>query len=179
MFTSIKEGPASLTMAAAFPNSSTVSAAMLAMSGTPNEASLRAASRRRATSSWAPGFGSPIALISPWPQSIAVGFRWPRRGAGVHVFAVTAPAPVRAARSRRFGDVPHMPDARTRGVGRRTPATRQERSIGSECRMNARAHGLVDPAAPHQAVEDLAEGEGRVQRDPFPGQLRHPSLFPV
>jgi hypothetical protein len=46
----------------------------------------------------------------------------------VQVFAVTAPAPERAALRRRVGDVPQMPEASMSGEFSRTPAIEQERS---------------------------------------------------
>ena len=136
----MRAGRARATMAAACANSSAVSAEMLAMSGHPEGASRRAASRSSPTSSSAPGLGSPMALIRPWPQSMAVGFRWPRRGAGVQVFAVTAPAPRRAARSSRVGEVPQMPEARTSGVGQPDPGDQAGKVSGSP---RPRAHPCV------------------------------------
>ena len=69
MFTSIRSGRARETAAAASANPSTVSAAMLAMSGTPRRLIRRRASSSSAASSSAPGFGRPMAFRRPWPQS--------------------------------------------------------------------------------------------------------------
>ena len=73
-FSSIMSGLACASSAAACAKPSAVSAERLAMSGTRSGRRRRDASRSSSSSSVTPGLGSPMAFISPCPQSTAVGF---------------------------------------------------------------------------------------------------------
>jgi len=81
----------------------------------------------------------------------------------VQVLAVTAPAPERAARSRRDGEVPQIPEARTNGLESRTPAMRQERSTDSEASAHILTHRVRDLSLADQGFQELGQREGGME----------------
>lgn len=69
-----------------------------------------------------PGFGSPIAFMSPQPTSTIVGFLKPSRGSVPTDFVTTAPAPAFQTFSKDDAVKPKTPAAKIVGFRRETPA---------------------------------------------------------